>query len=177
MKKGKTKFLLFLYPRRLLTYEKLVKAEGYGKCKTKFLLFSYPRRLRCPFGEIGKWKLGVGNFGARWWAGHPACRLSGTRKNWGHLRRRINIFNFRKHSAGCFRETTKDLEKTIRHLEKTTKHLEKTKSDLVNPENCPFLPKSGVKTMEKAPAARLSPFLQCKYTTFFSEKQIGLSAF
>ena len=147
------------------------------KGKTKFLLFSYPRRLRCPFGEIGKWKLGVGNFGARWWAGHPACRLSGTRKNWGHLRRRINIFNFRKHSAGCFRETTKDLEKTIRHLEKTTKHLEKTKSDLVNPENCPFLPKSGVKTMEKAPAARLSPFLQCKYTTFFSEKQIGLSAF
>ena len=173
MKKEKTKFLLFSYPRRLLTYEKLVKAEGYGKRKTKFLLFSYPRRLRCPFGEIGNWNLGVGNqtmrmwvwklrvrswnlgirpcgwglgkwnlgvsnFGSRWWPGHPACLLSGPRKNWGHLRRRINIFNLRQHFAGCFRETTKHLEKTIRHLEKTTKHLEKTKSDLVNPENRPF---------------------------------------
>ncbi|MGN1259871.1 MAG: hypothetical protein ACI4UC_02060, partial [Alloprevotella sp.] len=61
--------------------------------------------------------------------------LSGTRKNWGHLRRRINIFNLRQHSAGCFSETTKHLEKTTKDLEKITKHLEKTKSDLVNPEN------------------------------------------
>ena len=80
---------------------------------------------------------------------HPR-RLSGTRKNGGHLRRRINIFNLRQHSAGCFRETTKHLEKTTKDLEKITKHLEKTKSDLVNPENGPFSTENRVKTMEKA---------------------------
>ena len=62
----------------------------------------------------------------------------------------FNIFNLRKHSAGCFRETTKDLRKTIRHLEKTTKHLEKIIRQVVVPSPGLFFGKSEQKETEEA---------------------------
>ena len=69
----------------------------------------------------------------------------------------FNIYNFPLHSAGCFRETTKHLEKTIRHLEKTTKHLEKTTKHLektirqvVTPSPALFFGHSGQKKTEEA---------------------------
>ena len=62
----------------------------------------------------------------------------------------FNVFNLRKQSAGCFRETTKDLRKTIRHLEKTTKHLEKIIRQVVAPSSGLFFGKSGQKETEEA---------------------------
>ena len=63
----------------------------------------------------------------------------------------FNIYNFPLHSAGCFRETTKQLEKTIRHLEKTTKHLEKIIRQVVTPSPALFFGHSGQKETEEAP--------------------------
>ena len=62
----------------------------------------------------------------------------------------FNVFNLQKQSAGCFRETTKDLRKTIRHLEKTTKHLEKIIRQVVAPSPGLFFGKSGQKETEEA---------------------------
>ena len=62
----------------------------------------------------------------------------------------FNVFNLRKQSTGCFRETTKDLRKTIRHLEKTTKHLEKIIRQVVAPSSSLFFGKSGQKETEEA---------------------------
>ena len=62
----------------------------------------------------------------------------------------FNVFNLREQSAGCFRETKKDLRKTIRHLEKTTKHLEKIIRQVVAPSSGLFFGKSGQKETEEA---------------------------
>ena len=62
----------------------------------------------------------------------------------------FNIYNFPLHSAGCFRETTKQLEKTIRHLEKTTKHLEKIIRQVVTPSPASFFGHLGQKETEEA---------------------------
>ena len=62
----------------------------------------------------------------------------------------FNVFNLRKQSAGCFRETTKHLRKTIRHLGKTTKHLEKIIRQVVAPFPGLFFGKSEQKETEEA---------------------------
>ena len=89
----------------------------------------------------------------------------------------FNINNFRLQSAGfvvftkcriIFRKCF--LKKSIQHLEKTIQHL-------VGPEIRKKMAPGGIKIWRKPPRRRLSPFLQCKYTTFFDEKQIAPSAF
>ena len=62
----------------------------------------------------------------------------------------FNIYNFPLHSAGCFRETKKDLRKTVQHLEKTTKHLEKIIRQVVTPSPASFFGHSGQKETEEA---------------------------
>ncbi|MDD5779983.1 MAG: hypothetical protein PUD40_02900 [Bacteroidales bacterium] len=58
MKKEKTKFLLFSYPRRLLTYEKLVKAERYEKRKNQ--VFDFFISEAPPLPLWGNWESGIG---------------------------------------------------------------------------------------------------------------------
>ena len=89
----------------------------------------------------------------------------------------FNVFNLRKQTAGCFRETKKHLEKTIRQLEKTTKPAEKITKHLVTPSFGLFFGRKGQKETEEALLSRKSSVLHCKDTTFFSEKQIGQFAF
>ncbi|MGN1260310.1 MAG: hypothetical protein ACI4UC_04300 [Alloprevotella sp.] len=69
------------------------------------------------------------------------------------------------------------MEKIIRQVEKTTKPAEKITKHLVGPSPGLFFGGKGQKETEEALLSRKSSVLHCKYTTFFSEKQIAHFSF
>ena len=100
-----------------------------------------------------------------------ACRA---RPEKGTLRRfTFNINNLCLQSAGFVVFTKCRIIFRKCFLKKITRHLEKTTRHLVGPEIKEKMPSRGIKTRRKSPRRRLSPFLLCKGTTFFREKQIA----